>query len=72
MLVLKKTLKNFPQVVDNKFEGTLNVLVHNASQIFVPDGDKRHPYEIGAPRDTNFGNLLKTEGKTQHSFINSL
>lgn len=57
------TIERYFETVDNKFEGTLNVLVHNASQIFVPDGDKRHPYEIGAPRDTNFGNLLKTEGK---------
>lgn len=50
------------QTVDDKFNGKLNVLVHNASQIFVPEGDTRHPYEIGAPKDTNFGNLLNTNG----------
>ena len=45
----------------------LNVLVHNASQIYVPKGDTRHPYEIGRPGNSNYGNLLQTrtdsEGK---------
>ena len=50
------------QVVDEKYKGVLNVLVHNASQIFVPEGDTRHPYEIGAPKATNYGNLLRNEG----------
>ena len=50
------------QVVDEKFNGVLNVLVHNASQIYVPEGDSRHQYEIGAPIATTFGNLLRNEG----------
>jgi len=63
------TIEKYFQTVDDKFNGKLNVLVHNASQIFVPEGDTRHPYEIGAPKDTNFGNLLNTtDGKETVDF----
>ena len=58
----------FPkQAVDESFDGTLNVLVHNASQIYVPEGDSRHPYEIGQPRDSTYGNLLKSHDEGQKS-----
>ena len=45
--------------MDKSFEGKLNILVHNASQIYVPEGDTRHPYEIGAPKDNKYGSLLR-------------
>ena len=64
--------------MDNKFEGTLTVLVHNASQIFVPESHAKKDRseiesEIGEPEtgDTIFGNLLRSQGiqtNRQHGF----
>ena len=68
MIHIWKSIFIFPkQAVDKSFDGTLNVLLHNASQIYVPEGDNRHPYEIGQPRDSTYGNLLKShdEGKDE-------
>jgi len=61
-----KTIEKYFKAVDEKFDGVLNVLVHNASQIFVPEGDTRHPYEIGAPKEANYGKLLRNEGDKEH------
>ena len=49
------------QVVDKHYDGTLNTLVHNASQIYVPEGDSRHPYEVGQPKNSRYGNLLQSQ-----------
>jgi len=64
------TIEKYFEVVDNKFEGTLTVLVHNASQIFVPESHATKnrsdvESEIGEPEtgDTIFGNLLRSQGK---------
>ena len=63
----EKIITSYFETVDKNFDGNLNVLVHNASQIYVPEGDTRHPYEIGRPGNSNYGNLLQThtdsEGK---------
>jgi len=53
------------KTVDDKFEGNLNALVHNASQIYIPEGDSRNPYEIGQPQNSTYGNLLKTKSNTE-------
>ena len=34
-------------------------MVHNASQIYIPDGDNRNPYDIGQPQNSSYGNLLQ-------------
>ena len=34
-------------------------MVHNASQIYIPDGDDRNPYDIGQPQNSSYGNLLQ-------------
>ena len=47
------------QAVDKKFGGNLNAMVHNASQIYIPDGDNRNPYDIGQPQNSSYGNLLQ-------------
>ena len=77
-LYKNRQLLEFFQVVDNKFEGTLTVLVHNASQIFVPESHATKnrsdvESEIGEPEtgDTIFGNLLRSQGNQtnrQHGF----
>ena len=56
----EKIITTYFETVDNKFNGNLNALVHNASQIYIPQGDSRAPYEIGQPQNSNYGNLLQT------------
>ena len=72
----EKIITSYFETVDKKFDGNLNVLVHNASQIYVPEGDTRHPYEIGRSGNSNYGNLLQTrldsEGKCRYTYINSI
>ena len=68
----EKIITSYFETVDTKFDGKLNALVHNASQIYVPEGDTRHPYEIGQSRNSNYGNLLQTrmdsQGKCRYLF----
>ena len=56
----EKIITTYFETVDNKFGGNLTALVHNASQIYIPEGDSRAPYEIGQPQNSNYGNLLQT------------
>ena len=57
------------QVVDKHYGGILNTLVHNASQIYVPEGDARHPYEVGQPKNSRYGNLLQSQENAKE-FVN--
>ena len=61
----EKIITTYFETVDNKFEGNVNVLVHNASQIYIPQGDSRAPYEIGQPQKSNYGNLLQTRSDSK-------
>jgi len=55
----EKIITKYFEAVDKKFGGNLNAMVHNASQIYIPDGDNRNPYDIGQPQNSSYGNLLQ-------------
>ena len=61
----EKIITTYFETVDNKFNGNLNALVHNASQIYIPQGDSRAPYEIGQPQNSNYGNLLQSRSEAK-------
>ena len=57
------------KIVDETFGGNLNVFVHNASQIHIPEGYDGNPYDLGQPSG-KFGSLLET-GKSCFVFLNN-
>ena len=61
----EKVIISYFKTVDDRFEGNLNALVHNASQIYIPEGDSRAPYEIGQPQNSNYGSLLQTRSDSK-------
>ena len=65
----EKIITTYFETVDNKFEGNVNVLVHNASQIYIAQGDSRAPYEIGQPQNSNYGSLLQNRSDSKEKGI---
>ena len=65
----EKIITTYFETVDNKFGGNLTALVHNASQIYIPEGDSRAPYEIGQPQNSNYGSLLQTRSDSKEKGI---
>jgi len=61
----EKIITTYFETVDNKFGGNLTALVHNASQIYIPEGDSRAPYEIGQPQNSNYGSLLQNRSDSK-------